>query len=307
MHWSNKPSAGTLLDMTFAVAGASGNTGGFVAETLLRRGAKVRVIVRDSSKAGTWKARGAEVVAADLGDARALARALRGAEGAYLLIPPNLTAPSQRDHQEGLARTFAEAVAESGIPHVVFLSAFAAHRERGSGTMAGLHYAERILGSVRNISLSSIRAGFFHELVIPLLGVVKGAGVLPSFFPGTLPIPMVGTRDVGRLAAELLLDPAPGNRVVELGSDLSQAEIALVLGKILGKPIRVGEIPLDAIAPTLMGMGFTPDLAGLYVEMIAGVRSGALVFEGTHRRVEASSSIEEECQCWITSSSPSAI
>jgi uncharacterized protein YbjT (DUF2867 family) len=278
--------------MTFAVAGASGNTGGVVAETLLARGAKVRVILRDSSKAGTWRARGAEVVAADLGDAPALTRALHGTAGAYLLIPPNFTAPSQRDHQEGLARTVAKAVAESGVPHVVLLSAFAAHREQGSGTLAGLHYAERLLGAVPEISLSLIRAGFFYEIVSPLLGVVKDAGVLPSFFPGALPIPMVGTRDVGLLAAELLLDPAAGKRVVELGSDLSQAEIALVLGKILGKPIRVDEIPLDAVAPTLTGMGFTPDLAGLYVEMIAGVRSGALGFEGTHRRVEASSSIE---------------
>src|SRR6266576_2040536 len=75
--------------MSFVVAGVSGNTGKVVAESLLAQKRGVKVVVRDSAKGEPWKAKGAEVAVADLGDADALARALRGAEGAYLLIPPN--------------------------------------------------------------------------------------------------------------------------------------------------------------------------------------------------------------------------
>src|SRR5271165_7190938 len=127
--------------MTFVVTGVSGNTGSVVAEALLAHRENVRVVVREPSEAAPWTARGAEVAIADLEDAPSLARALRGARGAYLLIPPSFTAPSLRAHQTHVARSLAAAAAESGVGHVVLLSGFAAHRDRGSGPLAGLHDA----------------------------------------------------------------------------------------------------------------------------------------------------------------------
>jgi uncharacterized protein YbjT (DUF2867 family) len=275
-----------VVDMAFVVAGVSGNTGSVVAETLLARREKVRVVVREASAAALWAARGAEVAVADLEDASALGRALRGARGAYLLIPPSFTAPSLRAHQTNVARSLAAAALESEVGHVVLLSGFAAHRNSGSGPLAGLHDAERLLGAVPGLRLSSIRAGYFYENVFPVLSVVKDTGVLPSFFPAELPVPMVATRDIGLLAADLLLDTT-SRGVVELGSGLTYAEIARVLGGMLGKPVRVDEIELDAIGPMIASLGFNADLTSAYVELITGIRSGALAFEGGHRRVEA--------------------
>jgi uncharacterized protein YbjT (DUF2867 family) len=189
-------------------------------------------------------------------------------------------------------RSLAAAATESRIPHVVFLSGFAAHRDSGSGPLAGLHDAERLLGAVPGLRLSSIRAGYFYENVLPVLNVVKDAGLLPSFFPAELPVPMVATRDIGLLAAELLLD-ATSRGVVELGAGLRYAEIARVLGELLGKPVRVEEVALDAIAPTIADFGFNADLTNAYVELITGIRSGALAFEGGHRRVAPRTSLED--------------
>jgi uncharacterized protein YbjT (DUF2867 family) len=278
--------------MLFAIAGASGRTGHVAAQTLLARGAKVRVILRDAAKGEAWKERGAEVALADLGDVPALTRALRGADGAYLLIPPNMAAPSQREHQRALARAYAAAVAESGTPNVVFLSSFGAQHEKGGGPVDGAHAAEGLLRAVRGARVSAIRAGYFYENVIPLLDAVKSAGVLPSFFPAELPVPMVATHDIGILAAELLLDPPHASRVVELGTARSSAEFAEVLGKLLRKPIVVQEAAIETIGPMLTGLGFTADLAGLYVELISGIRSGRVTFQGGHRRVEASTPLE---------------
>ena len=278
--------------MTFVVAGVSGNTGSVVAQTLLTRRENVRVVVRAASEAAPWTARGAEVAIADLEDAHSLARAFSGASGAYLLIPPSFTAPSLRAPQTHVARSLAAAAAESRIAHVVFLSGFAAHHDSGSGPLAGLHDAERLLGAVPGLRLSSIRAGYFYENVLPVLNMVKDAGVLPSFFAADLPVPMVATRDIGLLAAELLLD-ATSRGVVELGAGLRYAEIARVLGEVLGKPVRVEEIGLDAIAPTIASFGFNADLTNAYVELITGIRSGALAFEGGHRRVAPRTSLEE--------------
>jgi len=281
--------------MTFAVAGASGNTGSVVADSLLERGESVRVLVRESGEAARWAARGAETAVVDLEDARSLAGALRGAQGAYLLIPPSFTAPSLRAHQTRIARSLAAAAAESHLPHLVFLSAFAAQRESGSGPLAGLREGEQLLGAVPGLRLSSIRAGYFYENVLPLLEVVRTTGVLPSFFPATLPVPMVATRDIGRLAAELLLDGS-SEGVVELGAGLTYAEIARTLGALHGKQVRVEELPLEAIAPAISSLGFNPDLTEAYVELITGIRSGALTFEGGHRRVAPRTALAEVFQ-----------
>src|SRR4051794_40082027 len=76
----------------FVITGATGHSGSVAAEALLDAGKAVRVVVRDSAKAARLAARGAEVFVADLGDPAALARAVRGAEGVFLLSPPDLTA-----------------------------------------------------------------------------------------------------------------------------------------------------------------------------------------------------------------------
>jgi uncharacterized protein YbjT (DUF2867 family) len=289
----------TVNSMTFVVAGASGNTGSIVADTLLARSESVRVLVRKDAETASWTARGAEAAVVDLEDARSLAGALHGAHGAYLLIPPSFTAPNYRAFQTDVARSLAAAATESRIPQVVLLSAFASHRQSGSGPLAGLHDAERILGAVPGLRLASIRAGYFYENLLPVLDAVKGAGVLPSFFPAELPVPMVATRDIGLLAAELLLDVA-SQGVVELGAGLTHSEIARVLGQIVGKPVRVEELPLDTIAPTIANLGFNADLTKAYVELITGIRSGALTFEGGHRRVEPRTSLDAVFRSRIT-------
>ena len=272
--------------MMYAIAGVSGNTGKVVAEQLLRQGKSVRVIVRDAARGETWKEKGAEVAVADLTDAAALTTALRGAEGAYLLVPPNFAAADLRAFQDQVSRSFATAVAASGIPHVVLLSSIGAQHEAGTGPIAGLHLTERLLGAIPNVLLSSLRAGYFLENLGSSLGSVKAGGALPSFFPASLAFPMVSTTDIGTLAAELLLDPPPASRIVELGTERSHVDIVAALGARLGREVAVQEAPLEAVVPTLVGFGFSPSMAGLYAEMTSAVVSGLVAFEG-HGRVES--------------------
>ncbi|MFN5195222.1 MAG: NAD(P)H-binding protein, partial [Cyanobacteriota bacterium] len=65
--------------MLLAVSGASGKTGWRVVEEALRRGQRVRALVRPGSTLPPALA-GAEVVRVDLGQADALAGALRGCD-----------------------------------------------------------------------------------------------------------------------------------------------------------------------------------------------------------------------------------
>lgn len=61
----------------YSIIGITGQVGGALARTLLAQGKAVRALVRDTAKAAAWRARGVELVAADLHAADALAAAFR--------------------------------------------------------------------------------------------------------------------------------------------------------------------------------------------------------------------------------------
>ena len=277
--------------MTFAIAGVSGNTGKVVADTLLSQGKKVRVIVRDAKKGEPWKAKGAEVLVAELSDAAAVARALAGAEGAYLLVPPNYGSGAFRATQAAIVKALAEAIATSKVPHVVLLSSVGAQHESGTGPITALHAAEKAFAAIPGAAFSFLRAGYFLENVGGSLGQLD-QGILPSFTPAKHAFPAVATVDIGRLAAQLLVEGTKKNQIVELGSPATFEGFAAALSKVTGKPIKVAEAPIEAMAGVLTGHGFTEELAGLFVEMTRGINSGKVAFEGTHRSVPASTSAE---------------
>ena len=130
----------------FVVVGATGNTGSAVVETLLNRKQPVRIVVRSADKATSWKAKGAEVAVASLEDVPAMTKALEGATGLYLLVPPNYGATVWLSEQRQRMDQAAEAVKVSGVPHVVFLSSIGAHLAEGTGPIQAARYGEQALG-----------------------------------------------------------------------------------------------------------------------------------------------------------------
>lgn len=274
--------------MKYAVAGVSGHTGKVVADTLLAAGAQVRVIVRDPAKGEAWRARGAEVAVASLGDAAALATALEGVDGAYLLVPPSM-APGFRAYQLETGRALVAAVEQAKPKHVVLLSSIAAHLESGTGPISGLYPVEQGLRAVHGrhpqVGVTFLRAGYFMEN----LGMSFGAlaqNILPGFMPTDTPIDMVATVDIGQTAASLLSEGPHGVQVVELGGPArTLVDAAAALTELLGRPIHAVEAPLDQLVPTFTGMGVPADIADMYREMNGGVVAGTVAWEGTGRRL----------------------
>lgn len=278
--------------MSFVVAGVSGHTGKVVAESLIAQKRAVKVVVRDAAKGAPWKAQGAEVAVADLGDAGAWARALSGAEGAYVLVPPTFAEPNFRAYQDRLSTTIAEAARTSRVPHVVFLSSIGAHLASGNGPIAGLHVAEEKFRRVENTSWTFLRAAYFMENLAGMFATLP-QGFLPSFLPPSLGIDMIATADIGRFAATLLVEGGNGTQVVQFGGPpVSMNDVAAAIGRITGNPVRVQEAPLDAVVPTFTGFGMPQDLAELYREMLEGFTTGRIGAEPGQRRVTGTTSIE---------------
>ncbi len=268
----------------FAVAGVSGHTGKVVAETLLAQKKPVRVIVRDAAKGEEWKRRGAEVAVADLEDAEALTRALRGADGAYLLLPPMMGSTDVRRDSARKTAAFAKAIDAAGVGHLVFLSSIGSQHAAGTGPILTTHDAEVALGKTR-AAVTFLRAPYFMEnLGGSLYALDKGE--FPVFLRADRAIPMIASQDIGAAAARLLLEGGQGHSVVELHGprDYSPNDAAAALSKITGKTVTAKQGPEEAMIPALTGAGLSPHWAGLFQEMTHGMNTGHIAFEGGKAR-----------------------
>jgi uncharacterized protein YbjT (DUF2867 family) len=266
----------------FVVLGASGHTGKVVAQTLLRQKKKVRVVLHDAAKGKAWGEAGADVAIADVDDGAALEGAFSGAEGAYLLLPPNFSSNHVRLDNNRRAQTMAHAIEAAGVPHVVLLSSVGAQQSEGTGPVLALRDAEERFSRAR-AAVTFIRAAYFMENWGRSLSAV-GAGVLPTFLTVDKAIPLVATRDIGTAAARLLSEGGSGKRVIELAGprEYTPRDVAAAVERIVGRPIDVQQVPEEAMAPALMDAGMNAEWARLFQELTHGLNADVVVWEGGH-------------------------
>jgi len=266
----------------YAIAGVTGHTGRVVAETLQAKGQPIRAIVRDEAKGASWKGRGAEVAVASVDDEAALTRALTGVQGAYVLLPPDAVTTDFFGSRAKMVDAIARAAVKAGLPHLVLLSSIGAQIPTGTGPIAALHYAERSFEKL-GIATTFVRASYFLENYGGVLAPAKNNGVLPSFLPANRTHAVVTTTDIGRTAAQALLDGPRGRRVIELSgpADVTPADVAAALTDLLGRTVNVAEAPLEAVVPTFMSFGMSQHVAELYREMYDAFIAGYITWEGT--------------------------
>ncbi len=266
----------------FTVFGAHGNTGSIVATRLLAAGKQVRAVARDAKKLDALRAKGAEVLAGDVTDAAFVTKALAGAEGAWLLVPPANDAPDLIARGRKIIANYVAGLRANKVPHAAFLSSVGAQAPSGTGPIVITHIAEAELPA-SGTALTFVRAAYFMENILANAHPIKNDGVLPVFGGGeSYPFPMVATRDIGETAADLLLAPAKATRWIELSGpkEYSMADAAAEASKIVGKPVKPVALPLDQVVPTFTQFGFSANVASLYREMIEAFGTGRVTWEG---------------------------
>src|SRR2546429_72861 len=154
---SLRDAGSVVTDATYVILGASGNTGSIIADTLLLKRKKVRVVGRDAGRLQCFVRKGAEAFTGDVSDAVALTKAFRGARAAYLMLPPIIS----REDQERESDAIAEAVKESGLRYAVNLSSYGAHVPEGTGPVTGLHSSEQKLNAISDLNVLHLRAAYF--------------------------------------------------------------------------------------------------------------------------------------------------
>jgi len=262
----------------YVVTGATGHTGSVVAKTLLKQGTKVRVIGRSAERLTSLAAEGAEPFAADLTDPAAVTKALVGAKGAYIMMPPDLASPDFRGFQNRVADAIAAAVKAAGLTHVVTLSSVGADKTEGTGPVMGLHYLEQQLNAIDGLNALHLRAGYFMENTLGQIGVIQKMGMAVGPLRPDLKLPMIATQDIGEAAANaLLIQDFRQKQARELlgQRDISMSEVAQIIGKAIGRPdLPYVQAPNEQVRPALIQLGMSPNMADLILEMSAALNSG---------------------------------
>ena len=168
----------------YLVMGITGNVGGATARHLLKQRKQVRALVRNREKAAKWADQGVELMDGDWNDATAIAAALKGVEGAFVMLP-TVWAPSP-DYKEAkdVIANYVEALTEVVPPRVVALSSMGANRTSGLGMITALSLFEQGFRSLPS-PVAVVRAGgFFENFLFGLQAAQGGTPYKPEINNG---------------------------------------------------------------------------------------------------------------------------
>jgi uncharacterized protein YbjT (DUF2867 family) len=107
--------------------------------------------------------------------------------------------------------------------------------------------------------------------------------MLPSMFaPVERALPMVSARDVGRVAAELLIAGSTAPSLVELHGpqDSSPNDAAAALARILGRSISALATPEAEWPSIFRASGFSESAVTAFCDMYRGFNNGRVAFSG---------------------------
>ena len=262
------------------VTGASGRTGKRVAEVLLTRGQRVRVIGRDAGRLAPLVNLGADAAVGSVEDIPRLSAFFDGAEAVYLVLPEDLSQQDLRAHQERISNCYVDAIGNARVRFVVNLSSIGGQHPKGTGPIVGLHNQEQKLNQIKDLNVLHLRAAYFMENLFASLQSLVATGTLPGGMRGDIAIPWIATKDIGAYAAKRLeARDFAGSSIQELHGqrDISMNEAGSIIGKAIGNPgVTYVQVPASTLAATLSQMGMPARTVDLIVEMWNGANAGLI-------------------------------
>jgi NAD(P)H dehydrogenase (quinone) len=249
-----------------------------VANTLLAAGQPVRAVVRDAGKGRVWADRGCELAVANIEDAGALTAAFQGADGVFVLAPPNFDPAPDFSEARAIGVALRAAIEAARPGRVVYLSTIGAQANEAN-LLTQHTIIEEAIGE-SPVPITFLRPAWFMENSSWDVAPARERGVIPSFLqPLDRPLAMVATADIGRVAAGLLQETWSGRRLVELEGPrrVTPNDIGATFAKLLGRPVRMEAVPRESWEGLFKSQGMKNPL--LRIRMLDGFNEGWIDFE----------------------------
>ena len=254
------------------VTGATGTVGQHVVRELAARGEKPRVVLRDPGKASQLKGLISEAVQGDFDRPETMAQALRGAEKAFLL-----TATNQR--QADWEKAFIDAAKAAGVKALVYLSA-AGVAPDSPMSLGRMHAQVEAYLKASGVPWTILEPLAFMQNFLGDVATIRSQGVI--YAPANeAKVSFIDARDIGAAAAIVLTsgDHAGKTYVLTGPEPVSYREVAGLIGKAIGKPVKYVTVPEADAKKSMVAAGmpewFADDLIALQRTFKAG--RGAVV------------------------------
>jgi uncharacterized protein YbjT (DUF2867 family) len=262
----------------YAITGITGKVGGEIARHLIGRGESVRAVLRNRAKAADWAAMGCDIAIADMANAEQLAAAFSGVEGVFILPPSDFDPAPGNPEAKRVIESVSRTLTTARPPRIVCLSTIGADAPHDN-LLTQRTLMERSLNAI-GLPVTFLRPAWFMENALWDVASARDEGVLRSFLqPADKAFPMVATKDIGRLAADLIRQDSSETRIVELEGPvrISANELARAFSEVLGRPVRVEIVPRENWEGLFRAQGMTNPLPRM--RMLDGFNEGWIEFQ----------------------------
>ena len=250
---------------TIAITGVTGKIGGAVATELQDLAPRLRLLVRNPSRAPRLEG---QLAVADYSDAAASREALAGVDVLFMVSAGE--SPERVQQHE----VFVDAAAAAGVKHIVYTS-FLGAKPDATFTLARDHwYTEQHIresGIAWTFLRDSFYLDFFPEMVDEN-GVIRGPA-------GNGRVGAVSREDVARSATAVLRNPAPhaGCAYDMTGPQaLSLNDIARIIGEVWGKQVTYQDESLEEAYASRAHYGAPGWEVDAWVSTYTAIASGEL-------------------------------
>ncbi len=262
--------------MKIIVTGSLGNISKPLAEELVQKQHEVSVISSSADKQKDIEALGTTAAIGSVEDVDFLTATFKGADAVYCMIPPSNYRDQNLDltaHVSKIADNYVQAIEQSGVKRVVFLSSIGAHLAEGNGIIQVYHVVENLLNKLSDVAITYMRPTSFYYNLLGYIGMVTQGFIAANY--GENKIVWVSPKDIAAAIADEIVT-LNGKKIRYVASDeRTGSETAAVLGAAIGNPDLKWTIISDEQSQKGMeAAGLKPDIAAGLVEMYASARSG---------------------------------
>jgi len=281
--------------MKIVVTGSLGHISKPLTEELIQKGHSVTVISHNPDRKKEIESLGAAAAIGSMEDAEFLKTAFTSSDAVYCMISSGNTFSNPSfdlmSFTGKLGNNYKQAIQQSGVKRVVFLSSIGAHTDKGNGILAFYYNVEKILNELpSDVAITFMRpVGFYYNL-FGFINSIKTQGVIATNYGGDNKKPWVSTKDIAAAVAEELTTPLEGRSEVIhrvagamrkvryiASEEISSNEIANILGAAIGKPdLKWIVIPDKKMLDGMIAAGMNPEIAEGLVEMNVAGQTGAL-------------------------------
>jgi len=264
----------------YVIMGATGNIGSKVANILLDKGEKVKVIGRSAERLKPFVDRGAEAAVGDVSDVGFLTNVFKGADVVFALIPPAYTENDFRGYYNEIGANIVKSIQESDVKHILFLSSHGAHLPEKTGPIKGLYDVEQRLNKLDDVNILHLRPTYFMENLLANIGIIKNMGINGGGIKGDVKFAMIATKDIAPVAVNHLLKRNFSGKTMHelLGErDISMDEVTRILGEKIDKPdLGYVQFSLEDDKKGMMDFGMSDDASDQMIELSQAINDGLI-------------------------------